>query len=73
MAIETEWEDRVTQARRERQVNADAAARRLADAITAADRSIRWLAAYRRQPVWRRLGAWCLLEILTVSDNARAA
>jgi ribosomal protein S18 acetylase RimI-like enzyme len=55
MAIETEWEDRVTQARRERQVNADAAARRLADATAAADRSISWLAAYRRQPAWRRL------------------
>jgi ribosomal protein S18 acetylase RimI-like enzyme len=55
MAIEAEWEDRVTQARRERQVNADAAARRLADATAAADRSIRWLAAYRRQPAWRRL------------------
>jgi GNAT superfamily N-acetyltransferase len=51
----TEWEDRVTQARRERQLSADAAARRLDDATAAADRSIRWLAAYRRQPAWRRL------------------
>jgi hypothetical protein len=46
VATMTEWEDRVTQARRERQLSADAAARRLDDATAAADRSIKEIRSF---------------------------